>query len=111
MATHHTDVSVGFGVPSGATPAATGLPPLPPQAPIGGGRRAAAMQVRSVGRLEARAVAERRLLEQAPLPDLAEPAARSVDAAAVDGQSPPTHGRIGRALGVIRRGSARMHRR
>ena len=111
MATHHTDVSVRFGVPSDSAPAATGLPPIPPQAPIDGGRRAAAMPVQPVGRLEARAVAERRLLGQAPLPGLAEPAAPFVDAAPVDGQSLPAHGRIGRALEVIRRGSARMHRR
>lgn len=110
MATHRTDVSVGFGVPSDAAPAATGFPPLPPQAPIDGGRRAAAMRVRSVGHLEARAVAERRLLGPDPLPDLAEPAAPFVEAAPVDGQNLPAHGRVGRALEAIRRGSARRHR-
>lgn len=111
MATHRTDVSVGFGVPSDAAPAATGLPPLPPQAPIDGGRRVAAMQVRAVGHLEARAVAERRLVGQVHLPDLAAPSAPFVDAVPIDGRSLPSHGRIGRALEVIRRGSARMHRR
>lgn len=111
MATHRTDVSVRFGVPSDAAPAATGLPPMPPQTPIDGGRRAAAMHARPAGRLEARAIAERRLPEQGPLPGLAEPAAPFVAAGHVDRQDLASHGRIRRALEVIRQGSARVHRR